>query len=895
MKNKYTFSLVLLISFSLLFSLPEPKAQTVTRTGDLLKFSADQNRLQQQRKAEAVAFARQYNLPERTVSADGTVTEIMYVENGIPFYYITENINAAASTSADDLWPGGILGLSLTGQGYTGLGEWDGGAVRATHQEFNNSGSSRVTQMDNAPTVSDHSTHVAGTLIAGGVSALAKGMANGATLKAWEWTSDVSEMAAAAANGLEISNHSYGYIRGWYYNNSSWVWYGNSSVSSSEDYLFGFYNSYSKSWDEVAYNAPYYLIVKSAGNDRMEGPTGGTYPKDGAPNGYDCIGEVGVAKNILTVGAVNDVPDYAGPSSVVMSSFSGWGPADDGRIKPDIVANGVGLYSCLGSGNTAYGSYSGTSMASPNAAGTMALMQQHYRNTHDASMRAATLKGLVIHTADEAGPNPGPDYMFGWGLMNANRAAQVITGDAAGTCTIDELVLNNGGSYSLEVQSDGTQSLTVTLCWTDPPGTPTAAMLDPSTPMLVHDLDLRVTGNSTTFYPWKLDRNNPANVATRSSENNVDNVEQVLIEAPVPGTYTILIDHDGTLAQAQAYSLIVSGAAAAPPQPPVADFTGTPTNLQEGQSVSFTDLSLNNPASWEWTFNGGTPATSSQQNPVVTYSTAGIYDVTLTVTNVSGSSTLTRTAYITVTEPAYCASHGNASAEYVKSVKIGTLTNASGSSGTAGYQDFTAFTFSAAKNVFTTLTITPGFTGSSQNEYWKIWIDYNRDGDFLDSGEQVFSASKKKTAVTGKFKVPSSALTGTTLMRVSMKRGALPDACETFAWGEVEDYTVNITSAPKSSLVNENQVAGDGDLPATLRAGDIMLYPNPVSGSLNISLLKGAETSSLTILTLEGRQVSKSSLSGLNGMLDTGSLAPGLYILAIENGGQTVFKKFVKR
>ncbi|PSR05561.1 MAG: peptidase S8, partial [Bacteroidetes bacterium SW_10_40_5] len=261
------------------------------------------------------------------------------------------------------------------------------------HQEFGN----RVTQGDGASSLSDHATHVAGTIIGAGVKSDAQGMAPDAELTAYNWGNDDSEMASAASNGLEISNHSYGYLRGWYKSNGEWNWGGDESISSTEDYRFGFYSNSSKDWDQIAYNAPHYLIVKSAGNDRGDGPGSdpSTAEQDGGANGYDCIGTRGVAKNLLTVGAAKDVTNYTGPESVDISSFSSFGPADDGRIKPDIVANGVGLYSSTANNTSSYSSYSGTSMSSPNTTGVLALLQKHYRNTHGgASMNAATMKAL---------------------------------------------------------------------------------------------------------------------------------------------------------------------------------------------------------------------------------------------------------------------------------------------------------------------------------------------------------------------------------------------------------------------------------------------------------------------------------------------------------------------
>ncbi len=558
-----TLPLVLLFLFS-----GVSYSQTSTNRSNLQLLTDKYSVAWQNRNNQVQKYASEKGLPVRSVMPDGKIMEMVAVVDGKPVYYTTENLGAAATTRASELWTGGSLGLNLDGTGYTGLGEWDGGAVRAAHNEFTSGGtqSSRIIQVDGATSVSDHATHVAGTLVAQGYSGNAKGMNYKGTLKAYDWNSDDAEMAAAAANGLELSNHSYGFIHGWYWNGSSWDWYGNAAVSTQEDYHFGLYTTDARNWDDIAYNAPFYLIVKSAGNDRGDGPTDGAYPQDGAPNGYDCIGTQAVAKNILTVGAVNEVTNYTGPASVVMSSFSSWGPADDGRIKPDIVGKGVGLYSSIGSSNSAYASYSGTSMSSPNVAGTLALLQQHYRNLNGGqSMRAATLKALVINTADECGSYPGPDYQYGWGLLNAEKAAQLISNDAVTNNVISELSLSNGSTYVADFYSDGTQPLVVAITWTDPAGTALSNVIDPVTSALVNDLDLLVTGSGNNFYPYKLDRNNPSAAATNNSENNIDNVELVNIANPVPGVYTIRVDHDGSLTASQAFSLVVRGAAATPP------------------------------------------------------------------------------------------------------------------------------------------------------------------------------------------------------------------------------------------------------------------------------------------------------------------------------------------
>ncbi|MFT7824334.1 MAG: S8 family serine peptidase [Sulfurimonas sp.] len=627
----------------------------VILTGSTMLIGADTLKLQQMadeftqkelmQKNEALEFAKQNDMPIRKELADGTVMEIQKIENGIPFYYITENADAATTTRSELLWN---TPFSVTGSGYTKLGEWDGGAVRASHDEL----TGRVTQEDGATTISDHSTHVAGTLIASGAEPQAKGMAHQASLKAYDWNGDSSEMATAAGSGMEVSNHSYGYITGWYYN-GSWHWYGDTSIDQNESYGFGFYNSTAQDWDTIAYNAPNYLIVKSAGNDRNDNaPAAGTvhthngfgsytdtHHDDGYDNGgFDTISWHGVAKNILTVGSVNDISSYSGPSDVVMSSFSGWGPTDDGRIKPDITGNGAGLYSSLGSGDSAYGIYSGTSMSSPNVTGSLALLQQYYQSTHNSTpMRSATLKALVLHTADEAGSDTGPDYKFGWGLLNAQRAAEKIQEDINRSIVIDELSLINGGSYTNNIilTETGTEPLKVTIAWTDPAGTPVPPALDPPDRMLVNDLDLRIVKDGTTiYYPWKLDKNNPDNAATNDSENDIDNVEQIYIETPTAGTYQIVVDHDGTLAAAQAFSIVLSGV---PNQAPTAN-AGPDRSVTVNETITITGSGTDTDgtiASYEW--KEGTTVLATTASFDYTPTSVGDHTLTLTVTDNDGA------------------------------------------------------------------------------------------------------------------------------------------------------------------------------------------------------------------------------------------------------------------
>ena len=228
------------------------------------------------------------------------------------------------------------------------------------------------------------------------------------------------------------------------------------------------------------------------------------------------------------------------------------------------------------------------------------------------------------------------------------------------------------------------------------------------------------------------------------------------------------------------------------PQPPVANFTASSTSISAGDSVTFTDTSTNTPTSWSWTFEGGTPSTSTAQNPTITYNTAGTFDVALTAANAAGSDTETKVDYIDVAETPYCDSSGNSqSYEYIAGVAVADLNNTSGAS---PYTDFTSYTANITQDGTVSVSLTPGFASSSYTEYWKIWIDYNGDHDFEDAGEEVFSGSGSST-VTGSFTVPAAAPIGPTRMRVSMSYSTYASYCGTFSYGEVEDYTAQISGA----------------------------------------------------------------------------------------------------
>ena len=478
--------------------------------------------------------------------SEGKLYRIVDIIDGKPVYISTDNRSAALASRTNRLFPGGALGLSLEGEGMT-VGVWDGGWVLKSHVEFNTP-VARVVTPDNlaiTPETNFHATHVAGTIGAAGVVSSSKGMAPKSNIKSYDWGGDLTEaLIDISQNGLLISNHSYGVP---IYNDSNElnvpVWY------------MGCYNDTAVSWDQLAYDYPYYLMVASAGNsgtDFYEGGLAGSYDK--------LTGNKNSKNNLVIANANPSVHPITGNiTSLVINVGSSQGPTDDGRIKPDIAADGTNVYSTFDTNNNAYDAISGTSMSSPVVSGTLTLLQEHYNNLNSNFMKSASLRGLACHTALDDAEIPGPDTRFGWGLLDAQAAANVITGNNNGSALLLESTLTNGQIFTYTFSASSASTLKATICWTDPAGTSRNGQLNSPTPVLVNDLDLRVSNNTTTFLPWKIDLSNLDGGAIQG-DNLVDNIERIDVVSPVAGQYTITVSHKGTLTSgSQAFSLILTG------------------------------------------------------------------------------------------------------------------------------------------------------------------------------------------------------------------------------------------------------------------------------------------------------------------------------------------------
>lgn len=614
-----------LVASTRAMAVPQQSVAGILKNADLsdpevrARVVAEMEALQRVQQESVEAKALRLGVPLR-IDGPGHKVAILYDFRGDePLYRTNKNQNAAISTGANLLRP---APYNLSGTGIK-VGVWDGGSVRSTHQEL----TGRVTKKNSTAINDDHATHVAGTIAASGVQAAARGMASAATIDSYDWDFDYTEMTAAGTVnatdgvGVPLSNHSYGY----------------DAVTAD----MGRYETEAASVDAIAVSLPYYLPFWAAGNEQ---------DLLTAKGGFQSITFNGLAKNIMTIGAINDAVSggVRSPANATIADFSSLGPCDDGRIKPDLVANGVGVYSSIASSDTAYdGTYDGTSMATPNALGSAILIEQLYaREFSGQRMRASALKALLIHTADDRG-NAGPDYTYGWGLMNAKAAADLLMAhknSLASPKLIEGTITNAAKTATYTFTWDGVSPIRATLCWTEPAGA-AQTNADSRTPNLLHNLDARITApNGTTIHqPYVMPFVGTWSTASMSApatrgKNNVDNVEQVFIASPSQaGTYTITVSLDGSLTTTnQIYSLIITGGSSVSATPPVITSASSATG-SVNSSFTYQITATNSPMSYA---ASGLPAGLSVNTSTGLISgtpvASGVSNVTISAINAAG-------------------------------------------------------------------------------------------------------------------------------------------------------------------------------------------------------------------------------------------------------------------
>lgn len=874
MKRKFLLAGMLTLGVSAFyFGQTEAERQQITKNYDHVKLKEMGLRFENRAKAlkkEAIIFAKKNNLPLSIQHENGATSELMMVENGVPIYYTNFNVDAAKSTRANHLNTGGSLGLSLDGQNMTAH-VWDAGAIRKGHQEFG----SRVSIKDNSNKEDNHATHVGGTIAAAGVKSNARGMGVKTKLHSYDWYNDISEATTAVRNGMILSNHSYGF-----------------QSASLPDWYFGAYIEKSASWDELMYNSPGYLMCVAAGNDGSnygyDPSTGRRVLLNGSPiggdssNDYDKLTGHSTSKNALVVANANDanIDRNGNFISTSIAGSSSQGPTDDLRIKPDISGNGVNVYSPTATTNTSYDTYTGTSMATPNVVGTLVLVQQHFNNLENRFMLGAELKGLALHTADDAG-REGPDANFGWGLLNAKKMVEVINGRGQNS-VIENLTLAQGKTYTKTIVSDGVTPISVSISWYDPRGPlQSSYQLNSTTKRLVNDLDLRVvsTRNSDrTYYPWAL----TSRSTNAKKDNNSDNFERVDLGVVPAGEYKIIVSHKGTLRNSQQnYTLIATGVQeGAREETPIVKECTTPTNLyttnitQNTATISwkaslttgqtFTVEYKESNGTWREIYKGTSPSINlkSLKENTTHYWRVKVNCSSTSSSNYASASFTTKASTSTTScANAYEPNNSISSATVI----TGLDKDYNAAIGTSSDVDYYKFTIT-----------TPGYLtikldNLSHDIDMVLYNTYNyrnyRIATSINSGTTPEIIKHKMTA-------------GTYYIQVKPYSGYNANQC----------YRLRL-EAGSTSFAEENNTT---DLAAS--ADSFNIFPNPVKDVLYVNVPeKLSKNAKIQIYNISGSLVKETSAETGKNKIDVNSLPVGAYILKLVNDLNTEVSKFIKK
>ncbi len=430
---------------------------------------------------------------------------------------------------------------SLNGAGVT-VFVFDGGSVRVTHQDFGG----RASVIDGSG-MSSHATHCAGSVGGSGAASGGnnRGMAPGVTIlsagvnisgqSGWLYSNPVdieADYTTAHALGAHLATNSIGTNVA--SNGFPCDWHGDYHTTDAviDAIVRG---------DSVVTGQQPFRVVWAAGNERGNGRCGTSYGTMGPPSG---------SKNHLSIGSVNSNSD-------LVSSFSSWGPTDDGRMKPDFSAPGCqsggdgGVTSTTSANDSSYGASCGTSMATPTVAGCAALLLQDFRAQFPSlgDPRNSTLKALFAQSAQDRG-NPGPDYQYGYGSVRVRDAIDLMR---TGNFQEAEVAQGQDQYYEVTVPA-GAASLVITIAWDDPPATPNAV------PALINDIDLEVYApdSGPRAFPWTLDPANPAENAVRTQRNTRDNLEQVFVDNPTPGVWNVRVSAFNVPIGPQSFSIVSS-------------------------------------------------------------------------------------------------------------------------------------------------------------------------------------------------------------------------------------------------------------------------------------------------------------------------------------------------
>ncbi len=656
-------------------------------------------------------------------------------------------------------------------------------------------------------------------------------------------------------------------------------------------------------------------------------------------NGYkNCVDYPADNPNVIAVGAFTN--------QGVRSSYSNYGPTLDIVAPSNAVGSqpGAGVRTIDRMGGAGYSSgnyttsFGGTSAACPVVSGVAALMLGY-----DASLTQSEVKNILYTTAIDMGPS-GFDNEYANGRVNAFAALQALGGSGP-TCNDgiqngDETGIDCGGT-SCPPCSSGCSDIEVTLTLNldNYPGETTWELADANGSVIASGGPYSSAGATITEDFCLTDGCYDFTI--------FDSYGDGICCGYGNGSYS-LTDGDGNvLASGGEFTSSETTNFCLVPPPTCDDGiqNGDETGVDCGGatcppcSVACTDnevtltLNLDNyPGETTWELADANGSIIGSGGP---YSSAGAtitedfclidgcYDFTIfdsygdgiccgygngsySLTDDSGnvlasggsfdSSETTNFCLTSAPPVSYCASQGNNSNfEWIERIQFAGIDNTSGNNG--GYADFTGQSTIVTAGGTASITLVPGFSGTTYTEYWRVWIDYNQDGDFDDAGE-LFGQGNGTGTLSGTLNISSSALEGPTRMRVAMKYNAYPTPCETFTYGEVEDYTVVISASLNGGANTYSQA--DSELKEieseTSYKPALQVFPNPTHRFLNLNYSSRLEGDvKIELFNLVGQQVQVLNLEAYEGgntfRLEVSDLPEGAYLLRLKAGEEQYTEK----
>ncbi|MFO7940094.1 MAG: S8 family serine peptidase [Bacteroidales bacterium] len=584
----------------------------------------------------------------------------------------------------------------------------------------------------------------------------------------------------------------------------------------------------------------------------------------------------------------------------VRSSFSNYGSW------VDIAAPGSDILSCKP--NDSYQYMSGTSMACPHVSGVAALIVSHFKG----NITPAQVRARLEDSADNIdGKNPNYIGQLGSGRLNAYSALSGETppDPPATYCT------SQGSNFSYEWIAEvqvGTYSNTSGAAgYSDFTNEEIAVEAGESYAV---SLTPEFSGSSYNEY-WKIwiDFNNDTIfdaselVFDAGSLSKSTVTGSIAIPADATGTRRMRVSmkYNGAQTACETFSYgevedyhVVIGSATPDTEAPTAPSGLAATNVTETSvDLSWNASTDNVGVDSYWVYQNGSQiaTTASTSYGVTGLSPATSYNFTVKAVDAAGNVSAASNQISVTTDDSspveYCASKGNnTNYEWIDLVELGSINNTTGANG--GYADFTNLSTNLTRGDDATIYISAGFSSSSYTEYWHVWIDLDQSGTFESDELLVSGSSSSADRLQATLTIPSDAVLGATRMRVTMKYNAAAQPCETFSYGEVEDYTVNITDTYQYQLTQHPNAKTLEDKVVE----NLKIYPNPAQNYLQLELNHGAGASTMvTIYNSEGKQMKHLQMEGETTTIDVSDLPAGNYILKVDDEKEPFVKEFIKQ